>query len=202
MPLCPYFLTNRICIIQEGYCHPIVNSQDVEADSTVTLITFDTFNVLVDTGGAWRKLAIQEAIKQTISSLDFVTYVVCTHGHSDHCGNLNLFPNAVHIVGFDMNHKQRYIANRLKNGESIDLADGLIKVVPTPGHTDADVSVIVFDDHFVVAIVGDLIECQNDEEKWQMNTTNQSLQLQSRSFIYERWKPAYIVPGHGPPFKL
>ena len=39
---------------------------------------------------------------------DNIDHVVCTHGHSDHVGNLNLFLNARHIVGFDVCQKDLY----------------------------------------------------------------------------------------------
>lgn len=37
-----------------------------------------------------------------------ITHVVCTHGHSDHVGNLNLFVNALHIVGQSVSQKDHY----------------------------------------------------------------------------------------------
>lgn len=40
--------------------------------------------------------------------LNDVTHAVGTHGHSDHIGNLNLFKNAVHIVGQSISHKDEY----------------------------------------------------------------------------------------------
>lgn len=37
-----------------------------------------------------------------------IQYVVCTHGHSDHCGNLNLFTHAIHVVGYDICRQDQY----------------------------------------------------------------------------------------------
>ncbi len=31
-----------------------------------------------------------------------IEYVICTDGQVENIGNLNLFPNAVHIVGYSM----------------------------------------------------------------------------------------------------
>jgi len=42
-----------------------------------------------------------------------ITHVVCSHGHSDHVGNLNLFPDALLIVGFDICHGDTYFENGL-----------------------------------------------------------------------------------------
>ena len=38
-----------------------------------------------------------------------INYVICSHGHSDHVGNLNLFQSAVHIVSFDICKGDQYI---------------------------------------------------------------------------------------------
>ena len=37
-----------------------------------------------------------------------IDYVIGTHGHSDHIGNLNLFTNATHIVSHDINKGSLY----------------------------------------------------------------------------------------------
>ena len=42
-----------------------------------------------------------------------ITHVVCSHGHSDHVGNLNLFPEALLIVSFDICHGDTYFENGL-----------------------------------------------------------------------------------------
>jgi len=42
-----------------------------------------------------------------------ITHVVCSHGHSDHVGNLNLFPEALLIVSFDICRGDTYFENGL-----------------------------------------------------------------------------------------
>ena len=39
--------------------------------------------------------------------------VVGTHGHSDHIGNLNLFPHATVIVSYDISRGDTFISSRL-----------------------------------------------------------------------------------------
>jgi glyoxylase-like metal-dependent hydrolase (beta-lactamase superfamily II) len=46
-----------------------------------------------------------------------VDYVVCSHGHSDHTGNNNLFLNAKHIVGFSVSYKDLYFIHPFETGE-------------------------------------------------------------------------------------
>ena len=46
-----------------------------------------------------------------------VLYVVCTHGHSDHTGNNNLFLNAKYIVGFNISFSDLYVIHAFETGE-------------------------------------------------------------------------------------
>lgn len=46
-----------------------------------------------------------------------VDYVVCSHGHSDHTGNNNLFLNAKHIVGFSISSKDLYSIHPFETGK-------------------------------------------------------------------------------------
>lgn len=57
-----------------------------------------------------------------------VDYVVCSHGHSDHIGNNNLFLNAKHIVGFSISCKDLYFIHPFDTGE-IMLIHGLF-IIP------------------------------------------------------------------------
>jgi len=42
-----------------------------------------------------------------------ITHVVGSHGHSDHVGNLNLFPDALLIVSYDICRGDTYFDNGL-----------------------------------------------------------------------------------------
>ena len=42
-----------------------------------------------------------------------ITHVVCSHGHSDHVGNLNLFPDALLVVSYDICRGDTYFENGL-----------------------------------------------------------------------------------------
>ena len=57
-----------------------------------------------------------------------IEYVVCTHGHSDHVGNLNLFPDATFIVSYDLSKKDRYTVYPFKQGASYKIDEGKIRV--------------------------------------------------------------------------
>ena len=51
-----------------------------------------------------------------------VDFVVGTHGHSDHIGNLNLFPQATFIVCYDISSGNTFLPNRLSEVTSCVLS--------------------------------------------------------------------------------
>lgn len=53
-------------------------------------------------------------------SCDEVNYVVCTHGHSDHVGNLNLFQRATHIVGSSVSNGDVYQLDAFEKVRNIE----------------------------------------------------------------------------------
>jgi glyoxylase-like metal-dependent hydrolase (beta-lactamase superfamily II) len=55
------------------------------------------------------KLPLVSGLQSNRVTPEDVNYVICTHGHSDHVGNLNLFPSAVHIVSYDICKGDEYI---------------------------------------------------------------------------------------------
>lgn len=74
-------------------------------------------------------------------------------------------------------------------------------IVPTPGHTGRDVSVLVKETSMgVVLVAGDLFECCNDEDSWRMLSENPEVQEMSRRAALHM--ADVIIPGHGPRFKV
>ena len=47
-------------------------------------------------------------LKKNGLSPEKIQYCVCTHGHSDHVGNLSLFDKAVHILSYDVCTGDKY----------------------------------------------------------------------------------------------
>jgi glyoxylase-like metal-dependent hydrolase (beta-lactamase superfamily II) len=47
-------------------------------------------------------------------NLKDINTVVCSHGHSDHVGNIGLFPHALLIVGNDVSFGDTYLDNNLR----------------------------------------------------------------------------------------
>ncbi|XP_030017974.1 metallo-beta-lactamase domain-containing protein 1 [Sphaeramia orbicularis] len=187
-----------VCVLKVGYCQSESNGT-FKADGTITLITGPK-TILVDTGGPWDRDFLQMKLQEKGLVPGDIDVVVGTHGHSDHIGNLSLFPGAVMIVGFDMNEGDTYCPNGLAEGQPYSV-DEHVCVLPTPGHTGQDVSVQVKGTSVgTVLVAGDLFECCSDEDSWQNLSLNPAVQKVSRRQALET--ADVIIPGHGLPFRV
>ncbi|XP_007245128.3 metallo-beta-lactamase domain-containing protein 1 [Astyanax mexicanus] len=187
-----------VSVLKEGYCTAQPDGT-FRADGTISLITGPR-TVLVDTGGPWdRELLIRRLEERSLSPAD-VSVVVGTHGHSDHIGNLNLFPEATVVVGCDISRGDTYLPNQLAEGQPYIIDDHL-SVIPTPGHTGRDVSVLVKGTSAgTVLVAGDLFECCDDEDSWKDLSENPELQEIGRQKALQ--EADVIIPGHGPLFRV
>ncbi|XP_072945278.1 metallo-beta-lactamase domain-containing protein 1 [Epargyreus clarus] len=188
-------------VLYDGYSE--MNSDDeMSANCSCTLIT-GPHNVIVDTMTAWDSELIINGLKKHNISPNDIHYVVSTHGHSDHVGNNNLFMKAKHIVGYSISHKDKYFIYPFDKGEEYVINDG-VKVIPTPGHTMAHVSVLVTTKEGTVAIAGDLFEKFEDIENPDMwkdaGSEDPIQQRKNRSKV--ACLADWIVPGHGPKFQV
>lgn len=159
--------------------------------------------MIVDTMTAWDGSKLESALALHQISCKDINFVVNTHGHSDHIGCNYLFPQALHIVGHCISHKDTYFNHDFKAGE-VYCINEYISIMPTPGHTMQDVSVIIESDKGTVVVTGDLFEREADlldDNIWKnAGTDSEELQKTNRARILEI--ADYIVPGHGPMFKV
>lgn len=187
-----------VSVLKVGYCSPQTDGT-FRADGTISLITGPR-TILVDTGGPWDRDLLLKCLKERGLEPKDINFVVGTHGHSDHIGNLNLFPAAVVIVGYDISEGDTYRPNRLAEGHIYPI-DEHVSVVPTPGHTGQDVSVQVKGTSAgTVLVAGDLFECCSDENSWRDLSMNAAVQEVNRQEALCR--ADVIIPGHGLPFRV
>lgn len=106
-----------VSVLKVGYYDPQPDGT-FRADGTVTLVTGDGNNMLVDTGGPWGRDFLVESLQKRGLEPGDIQLVVGTHGHSDHVGNLNLFPSAVVIVGYDLSRGDIYRPNKMAQGHA------------------------------------------------------------------------------------
>ncbi len=185
----------RVNVLSPGYVRPLSDTT-FRADGTVTLIA-GANNIVVDTGGPQDKQAILDSLHKYRIRPEDVAYVVCTHGHSDHTGNNNLFPEATMVFGNDISKGDMY---RTHDFAAAPFAiDEQVQIVATPGHTTEDVSVLVRSGGIVTAVVGDLFESEFDEGIWQKMSQFPEEQQKNREMILSL--ADVIIPGHGNAFR-
>lgn len=109
-----------------------------------------------------RDQGIDEQLKKIGKSVSDVKYVIHSHFHLDHAGNISMFPNATHIVRKaelknawwpEQFQRAAYVLddyvntrqfNFLELTQDIDLfGDGTIELIDTKGHTQGHQSLIV-----------------------------------------------------------
>ncbi|XP_066467155.1 metallo-beta-lactamase domain-containing protein 1 [Tiliqua scincoides] len=196
IPGSPY----AVVVLQEGFSRALPDG-GCEADGTVSLV-LGPRPTLVDTGGPWGRARLLAGLAAQGVSPRALRHVVCTHGHSDHAGNLNLFPSAELLVGTDLCLPGgRYLPTGLRQGRPHALHAGHLEVLPTPGHTRADVSLLVRGtDLGDVLLAGDLFEREGDDGEWQLLSEDPAQQAESRARALAL--ADVVVPGHGPPFRV
>ncbi|NXT41233.1 MBLC1 protein, partial [Pelecanoides urinatrix] len=188
-------------VLQEGFSSPQPDGS-LRASGSITLVWGGPVTVLVDTGGPWDRQRLLQLLANEGLSPNDVTHVVCTHGHSDHVGNINLFPGATLLVGGDLSRGDGwYLPHALDQGRPYVLHPGHLEVTPTPGHTFNHVSLVAHGTSLgTVVVAGDLFEKEEDEEEWRRLSEDPRKQEQSRRRVMAM--ADVIVPGHGPAFRV
>ena len=110
-------MPNHVEILFNGYSKipSSANENWVMANCSCVLITGNC-NVIIDTMTPWDKDKILKSLDVRNINPNDINYVVCTHGHSDHVGNNNLFLNAKHIVGYCISFKDKYFLHPFEKG--------------------------------------------------------------------------------------
>lgn len=197
---------NEIIVLNEGYSYMEQNDDSVMiANCTCTLIKSHDCNIIVDTMTPWDSDLLLQKLQDNCLTPDDITWVVSTHGHSDHLGNNNLFLKAKHIVGTNISQRNRYFIHDFNSGPYW-LSD-TIDVVATPGHTLSCVSVLIRGSNLcpgLVAIVGDLFERRDDITDgglW-LDAGSEDPIAQRRNRARMAATADFIVPGHGAMFAV
>jgi glyoxylase-like metal-dependent hydrolase (beta-lactamase superfamily II) len=194
---------HEIVVLIPGYAGRTREGK-LHAGCTVTLIKGET-RVVVDTGAPAQRQELLDALDRAGVQPADVQYVVNSHGHLDHIGNNNLFPGATFVLDGDIARNDEYWTHDFAHGSlQLGAATGqrAIEVIPTPGHTDHDLTVMVRTDAGLVAIVGDLFEYEGDwlDHSWEAWSKHRELQQQLRDKVFAA--ADFIVPGHGPMFRV
>lgn len=218
---------NELFVLNEGYSAMLEEKEEgggsvMVANCTCTLIKSHDCNIIVDTMTPWDGDLLLQRLHEHRLAPDDISWVVSTHGHSDHLGNNNLFLKARHIVGTSISQRNRYFIHDFTSAP-YRLSD-TIEVVATPGHTLSCVSLVVRNctiktgpadltstsgDHpatanCTVAIVGDLFERSDDigDSTLWLEAGSEDPVAQRRNRAKMATVADYIVPGHGAGFAV
>lgn len=167
-----------------------------ELTSSVTLIRFKEYNILVDTGTLmYRDQLIKSLSDEGLYPKD-ITHIFNTHFHLDHISNNTVFYNAKQVSEhaiFDLKTGKCDIYNDkqlLKNRIPEE-----IEFFPTPGHFRGHCSVLYNYENKNYVIAGDIVrEDIIRGEGFSANGVSQEL-YESMKLIFE--KADVIIPGHG-----
>ena len=204
---------NEVIILYNGYSDLVTNQASnvsvMKANCTCTLIRNAKYSVIVDTMTPWDGDKIKESLQKYNLVPDMIDYVISTHGHADHVGNNNLFLNAKHIVGNSISKVDEFYLHPFDQGISYYIGtekdENRIEITPTPGHTLDSISVLLNTDRYKkVAIVGDLFEKEEDliDPSIWLDAGSEDKIKQEQHRLRMLHACDYIVPGHGPMFKV
>lgn len=194
-------------VLAPGYSQWLDNGQtSMRANGSCTLVRSACLNVLVDCMSPWDGARLTSLLAERGLHPDDIHYLVCTHTHPDHAGNLNLFTKAkVQIVGYSVFAQDLYTMHPFDENVAYPLSAG-IEVIPTPGHTLSDVSVCVKQSSKLgrVVVAGDLFESERDlvnDQIW-IDAGSECPEKQRANRAMVLSMADYVVPGHGDIFKV
>lgn len=210
---------NELIVLNVGYSAMEEKGEEEEegkmevmvANCTCTLIKSHDCNIIVDTMTPWDGDLLLQRLQEHQLAPDDISWVVSTHGHSDHLGNNNLFLKARHIVGTNISQRNRYFIHDFTSAP-FRLSD-TIEVLATPGHTLSCVSLLVRNcairtpgssAALTVAICGDLFERVEDiglATLW-LEAGSEDPAAQRRNRARMAAVADFIVPGHGAGFAV
>ncbi|KAK5964214.1 hypothetical protein GCK32_001121 [Trichostrongylus colubriformis] len=186
--------------------------QGSKMTASVSLVFDGGYYILVDSPSS-ADMKAKETMLQCLSAKSInpgeVQLAVTTHGHPDHFGQGNFFPNARHFFGSYEYVDDVYIKTELDVNDTMKITNN-VELWNTPGHTAQDISVMVSKVPCcgIVAAVGDLFydeaDALNETSEWFAEAWNpvvgEAHCKSSRSKVI--CHADYIIPGHGKLFKV
>src|SRR4030042_5595790 len=182
---------NTVKVLIEGYAKQVENGWI--ASSTVTLLQSNNLNIIVDPGCNRQRL-IDELAKEGLKPTD-IDFVLLTHFHTDHTLLTGMFENAKVL-----NEEEIYDGDKqIDHNGKIPGTD--LKIIPTPGHSEDGVSLIVPTDEGTYAVIGDVFWWK-DNEKQVLDINRPDPYIDDMTEIIQSRKKVikladFIIPGHG-----
>ncbi len=111
----------HVNVCRVGHCMSVKDGH-FSAACTITLVK-GKFNILFDPGSPWDTNLISNFLNDNHLSHEDIHYVVCSHGHVDHIGNLNCFPNATLVVGTEVMRGDQLLPTRISTEKPLIIDD-------------------------------------------------------------------------------
>ena len=167
----------------------------LQASSTVTLVSHDNLNIVIDTGIVGEANKIRDGLSNFGLSTGDIDLIINTHLHGDHIGNNALFINAEFIA-----HKNELPA-KLKNVKIISgeyVINKNIKLIETPGHTPGCISVVVDhpEENRIYVMAGDALPIKDNYVQWVPPGINYNPKIALASMQKIVDLADFIIPGH------
>ena len=187
----------KIDILVEGYAKEI--DCGWVASPTVTLVTSNSKNIIVDPGcNRERLLKALEKRNLTPNDIDFV---LLTHNHTDHTLLTGIFENAKVITTDEIYNGDHQVEhdNRIPGTD--------LEIIQVPGHTPDHCALVAKTDEGTYVVAGDVFWWMDDEEqKIDINKKDPAHSGDMNQLIESRKKileiADWVIPGHGKMFKV
>jgi glyoxylase-like metal-dependent hydrolase (beta-lactamase superfamily II) len=187
-------------ILAEGYANK--RGSVWQASSTSVLIIDNGKKIVVDPGTN-KEMLLAGLAKAGLEAAD-IDLVFLTHYHPDHILNIRLFPDVPIYDGDAINDGDKI----LEYSGTIPGTD--VKVMATPGHNNEHASLLITTDLGKVAVAGDVFwwpDGQNQEtDRGKLLSLEDEFLESKKQLVASRKKildvADYIIPGHGPMFKV
>ncbi len=179
-------MTAELNVLTDGYA-------DDRVASTVSLIRDGAAVIVVDPGMVADRSAILDPLAALGIRPEEVTDVVFSHHHPDHTVNAALFLNA-RVHDFMATYEADVWTDRTPDTPPLGPS---VQLMPTPGHTDEDLSTLVQTVEGLVVLTH--LWWTADGPADDPFARDRDLLRASRESVLALG-PALIVPGHGAPF--
>jgi glyoxylase-like metal-dependent hydrolase (beta-lactamase superfamily II) len=191
----------HIAIIKPGILVRNNLGMILQASSTVSLISDEKYNIIMDTGLPGEGKKIVRELSNLGLKIQNINIVINTHLHGDHIGNNALFMNAKFIA-----HEKEFPA-RLNNVEVISgeyRINENIKIIETPGHTRGSISIVAYnpEEEKTYVIAGDALPIKDNYKQWVPPgiNFNPKIALASMKKIVDLADK--VIPGHDELFEI
>lgn len=191
---------DKVIVLVEGYAYPGMNNSYV-ASSTCSLVESRGKRFLVDPGTNGELLTA--ALNKNRIDRQSIEGIYLSHYHPDHFLGVKMFPDLDIFDGTTRWSKDKEFFYKGKIPETD------IEILPTPGHSPEDASLLVKTAEGVVCIAPDVFwwEVGKQETSFEAELldhedpfmTDKKALVESRKLVLE--KADWIIPGHGKMFR-